>query len=65
MVRTGTVSFFNMAKGFGFINDQKNGMKVFVHVNDLTEMVQEGNKVKFELQDGPRGPVAVNVTLIE
>ena len=65
LIRTGTVSFFNTAKGFGFINDQKSGQRIFVHANALEEMIQEGNKVSFEIQDGPKGPVAANIKIIK
>lgn len=58
--RTGVVSFFNGAKGFGFINDAR-GERIFIHVNQLTESVQEGDKVIFEVEMGPKGPSAKNV----
>lgn len=60
-VRTGIISFFNEAKGFGFIKDLQNGESVFVHVNGLTEAVKENNKVSFEVEMGPKGPSAFNV----
>lgn len=62
LVRTGTVSFFNDAKGFGFINDAQTGERIFVHVNQLTEPLVEGNKVTFEIEKGERGLVAVKVS---
>src|SRR5215218_586288 len=46
LVRTGVVSFFNEAKGFGFINDTKTGERIFVHVNQLTERIVENDKVQ-------------------
>ncbi|MDB5197848.1 MAG: DNA-binding protein [Flaviaesturariibacter sp.] len=61
LVRTGIVSFFNDAKGFGFIKDLKTGESVFVHVNQLTERIVENNKVSFEVEQGPKGLNAVNV----
>lgn len=60
-VRTGVVNFFNEAKGFGFIKDSGSGESVFVHVNQLTERIKEGDRVSFEVQRGPKGPSAVNV----
>lgn len=60
-VRTGVVNFFNTAKGFGFIRDAKSGESVFVHVNQLTERISEGDRVSFEVQMGPKGPNAINV----
>lgn len=60
-IRTGVVNFFNNAKGFGFIKDSQSGESVFVHVNQLTERISEGDKVSFEVQMGPKGPNAINV----
>ena len=59
--RQGVISFFNEAKGFGFINDAKNGERIFVHINQLMEQVNENEKVIFEVESGPRGLSAVNV----
>ena len=59
--RLGTVSFFNDAKGFGFINDSQTGERVFIHINQLTEQIREGDKVIFEVEMGPKGPSALNV----
>jgi cold shock CspA family protein len=61
LIRTGVVNFFNDAKGFGFIKDSQTGESVFVHINQLTDRVKEGDKVIFEVQMGPKGPSAVNV----
>ena len=60
-IRNGVVSFFNDDKGFGFINDQQSGERVFVHINQLTERLKENDKVSFEVENGPRGLSAVNV----
>lgn len=60
-IRMGTVNFFNSAKGFGFIKDNKTGESVFFHENNLTEPLKEGNRVKFEVEMGAKGPVAINV----
>ena len=64
LMRTGKVTFFNTAKGFGFIKDLISQESVFVHANDLTESIKENDKVSFEVQMGKRGPMAVNVKLI-
>ena len=61
LIRTGVVNFFNDAKGFGFIKDTQSGESVFVHVNQLTERIKEGDRVSFEVQMGPKGPNAINV----
>jgi cold shock CspA family protein len=63
--RTGIITFFNHDKGFGFIKDQQTQESVFVHINALTEEVNENNKVSFEIEMGPRGSNAVNVKLVK
>ncbi|MFT5512866.1 MAG: cold shock CspA family protein [Bacteroidia bacterium] len=59
--RTGTVTFFNDDKGFGFIKDSVTGESVFVHINNTLEPIKENNLVKFEVEQGNQGPVAVKV----
>jgi cold shock CspA family protein len=61
--RVGTVKFFNTEKGYGFITDNETKESVFVHINNLNEEVSEGNRVKFQIEMGPKGPMAVNVTV--
>ncbi|HEY4289286.1 MAG TPA: cold shock domain-containing protein [Puia sp.] len=61
LIRTGIVTFFNEAKGFGFIKDLQTQESVFVHVNQLSERISENQKVMFETENGPRGLNAVNV----
>jgi len=60
-IRTGVVSFFNDAKGFGFIKDLKSQESIFVHINQLQEPIKENDKVIFEVEMGPKGLNAVNV----
>ena len=64
LTRTGKVTFFNTAKGFGFIKDLASQQSVFVHVNNLEAPVQENDKVSFQIEMGQRGPAAINVKLI-
>ena len=64
VTRTGSVTFFNEAKGFGFIRDNQSGDSVFIHVNQLTEHISEGDKVTFEIGKGPKGPIALGVKKI-
>ena len=64
LTRTGKVTFFNTAKGFGFIKDLASQESIFVHANNLTASIQENDKVTFEVEPGQRGPMAVNVKLI-
>ncbi|HEY1033016.1 MAG TPA: cold shock domain-containing protein [Flavipsychrobacter sp.] len=61
---TGTVKFFNEAKGFGFIKHDGTNQETFVHVTGLKEQVKENDRVEFELQQGRKGMNAVNVRVI-
>jgi CspA family cold shock protein len=60
----GTVKWFNDAKGFGFIS-QDNGPDVFVHFSAITgdgfKSLAEGQRVTFDVQEGPKGLQAANV----
>ena len=58
----GTVKFFNEQKGFGFISGE-DGKEYFVHLSGLSEgmNLQENDSVTFEVEEGDRGPKAVNV----
>jgi CspA family cold shock protein len=60
----GTVKWFNDAKGFGFIS-QDDGPDVFVHFSAITgdgfKSLAEGQRVTFDVQDGPKGLQAANV----
>jgi CspA family cold shock protein len=60
----GTVKWFNDKKGFGFLS-REDGDDVFVHHTSIEgegfKSLREGQEVEFEVQDGPKGPQAVNV----
>ena len=62
---TGKVKWFNAAKGYGFITGD-DGKEVFVHfsaiVADGYKTLDEGQEVEYEVNDGEKGPQAVNVT---
>lgn len=64
---TGTVKWFNDQKGFGFLA-QEGGKDVFVHhsaiVADGYRSLTEGERVEFSIQQGPKGPAAVDVRKI-
>jgi cold shock CspA family protein len=65
LIRKGIVTFFNDAKGYGFIKDTETQESVFVHINSLKEEIKENNKVTFEIEMGPKGANAVNVNLVK
>ena len=65
---TGTVKWFNDAKGYGFITPDEGSKDVFVHhssiVADGYKSLAEGAKVEFETQEGQKGPEATNVRAV-
>ncbi|MFZ8960265.1 MAG: cold-shock protein [Flavobacteriaceae bacterium] len=62
---TGTVKFFNQAKGFGFITDDDSGEDVFVHISALNGLtLTEGAKVNYVEVEGKRGKQASDITLL-
>lgn len=61
LIRTGTVTYFNDSKGYGFIQDGQSQQRVFVHVNSCQDAIAEQSKVSFEIEMGPKGASAVNV----
>ncbi|MCW3085337.1 MAG: cold-shock protein [Bacteroidetes bacterium] len=62
-MNTGTVKFFNNAKGFGFVKDEQTGKEIFVHVSGLVDEIRENDQVTYDVQDGKKGLNAVNVKL--
>ena len=64
-MKTGTVKWFKAKKGYGFISDE-NGDDIFVHFSALNmsgfKVLEEGDKVEFEVIEGEKGPQAANVT---
>lgn len=62
-IRTGIVKFFNDDKGYGFIIDQESKDSFFVHAAGLVDQIRDNDLVNFEVEKGPKGPVAVSVKL--
>ena len=63
-MNTGTVKFFNKAKGFGFIIDDNSKEELFVHATGLADEIRQDDKVSFDVEEGKKGPNAVNVKVI-
>ncbi|NQT33282.1 MAG: cold shock domain-containing protein, partial [Candidatus Omnitrophica bacterium] len=61
----GTVKWFNNSKGYGFITPEDGSQDVFVHHNSIQgegyKSLDEGAAVEFEIQQGQKGPEAINV----
>ncbi len=65
----GTVKWYNGKKGFGFIEREDKEKDVFVHASAVKQAglryLNEGDKISFDLEDGPKGPNATNLKKIE
>ncbi len=63
----GIVKFFNSSKGYGFI-EQEEGPDVFVHFSGINatgfKTLDEGDRVTFDVEQGQKGPVSANVTVV-
>ena len=63
----GTIKWFNEKKGYGFIQ-QDNGPDIFVHYSSINsegfKTLAEGQRVKFDIEEGGKGPKAINVSRI-
>ena len=65
----GTVKWFNGKKGFGFIEREDKEKDAFVHITAVKaagiKTLQENDKLEFTLEDGPKGPSAVNLKILD
>ncbi len=69
MRTTGTVKWFNDAKGYGFLDPEGANQDCFVHYSAIAgdgfRSLTEGERVEFDIVDGPKGPAAENVVRLE
>jgi CspA family cold shock protein len=69
MRTAGTVKWFNDAKGFGFISPEGQALECFVHYSAIQiegfRTLTEGERVEFDMVEGPKGPAAENVNRLE
>ena len=69
MRTVGTVKWFNDSKGFGFITPEDGGKDCFVHHTAIQmqgfKTLAEGERVEFDVVDGPKGPAAENVVQVD
>ncbi len=64
MTRKGTVKWFDVEKGYGFIQEEEGNEEYFVHksgIEDLASNLEQGQRVEFEIGEGKKGPIATNV----
>ena len=64
LIREGVVKFFNSEKGYGFITDNQTKESLFVHIGNVTGDIRDNDKVKFEVGNGDKGPIAINVKVL-
>jgi CspA family cold shock protein len=66
---TGTVKFFSDSKGFGFITPDAGGKDLFAHHTEIQmdgyKSLKENQKVEFEVREGPKGPAASQIRIVE
>ena len=64
-MKTGTIKFYNGTKGYGFIKEDETGKEIFLHVTGLIDQpLNMGDKVSYDVAQGPKGLNAVNVKKI-
>ncbi|MBX7201702.1 MAG: cold shock domain-containing protein [Bacteroidia bacterium] len=63
-MKTGTIKFFNAAKGFGFVKVDNSEQEIFVHVTGLIDQIREADRVSFDVVEGRKGLNAINVKKI-
>jgi len=62
---TGTVKFFNEAKGYGFITNDESQEDIFVHISSLNDIkIKEGDKVEYVEEEGNKGKQASQISVV-
>ena len=62
---TGTIKFFNVSKGYGFITNDETSEDIFVHVSALEGLtIKEGDKVEYTEEDGDKGKLASKISVL-
>ena len=61
LTKIGILKYFNTEKGYGFINEKDSSESYFVHINNMTGEISQGEKVSFTVEKGPKGLIAVEV----
>ena len=64
-MKEGTVKFFNNARGFGFIEVDGSDEDIFVHASNLIDKIRENDHVQFDVEQGEKGPSAINVRVLQ
>lgn len=62
---TGTVKFYNRKNKFGFIKVDDTGAEIYVRQSGILDPINEGDRVEFEMEDHPKGAIAVKVKKIQ
>lgn len=70
MAENGVVKFFNAGRGYGFIAPESGGKDIFLHVTSLKQSnvvgpLNEGDKLQFEITEGPKGPSATQIVRLK
>jgi len=63
-MQQGTVKFFNVTKGFGFIVPSNGDSEIFVHSSGLVDQIRENDSVEYEVEKGKKGLNAVQVKVV-
>lgn len=63
-MKKGKIKFFNETKGYGFIQIDGGSEEIFVHVSGCKETIRKDDSVTFDIEEGKKGEIAVNVRVV-